>query len=149
MEIKIKLLSKNAVIPAKATEWSNAYDLFCPRQEIVAPEDRTLIPIDIALELPKGYVADVRPRSGYSLNGFADKEGKRHDADVILGTIDSDYRGNIGVIVASREKDDFVIGKGQRIAQLLIHKSEEVCFVESKTLNKTGRGEQGFSHSGN
>lgn len=150
MQVKIKKLSENAYIPTKATEGSGAYDLYCPKDTMVSPNGRTLIPLDIALELPKGYVADIRPRSGYSLKGFADANDTRHNADVLLGTIDSDYRGNIGVVVlTNREYQGFLVRKGQRIAQMLVHKAEDVDFVPSDTLSETERGCGGFSSTGN
>lgn len=150
MKVKIKKLSEDAYIPTKATEGAGAYDLYCPRETKVSPNMRTLIPLDIAIEIPKGYVADIRSRSGYSLKGFADKYGKRHNADVLLGTIDSDYRGCIGVIVlTNNEYQSFYVGKGQRIAQLLVHKAEEVDFLQADELSETERGCGGFSHTGN
>ena len=94
-------------------------------------------------------MADVRPRSGYSLKGFCDAQEMRHDCDVLLGTIDSDYRGEINVIVNNHDTP-FTIAKGQRIAQLLIHRYENVEFCEVDAFGcVTQRGNNGFGSTGN
>ena len=98
MKIAFVKMNKDAKTPTMATEGSAAYDV---SKEI--PKGRSVIPTGIAIELPRGYVADVRPRSGYSLKGFCDAQEVRHDCDVLLGTIDSDYRGEINVIVNNND----------------------------------------------
>lgn len=150
LSLKIKRLSDNAVIPRKATLGSAAYDVFVPRDTCIG-FGRQIVPLDLAIELPIGYEAKIEPRSGYSSKGFsgtlADTE-YRFDADVIVGKIDSDYRGNIGVIVHSREQRRFVIRAGQRIAQLTIYKCESAKFEEVSELTDSVRGSKGFGHSG-
>ena len=150
MEVKIKKLSPDAIIPTKATPGSAAYDVFVPRDTYIN-YGRQIIPLDLALEIPTGYEAKIEPRSGYSSKGFpgivADTE-YRLDADVIDGKIDSDYRGNIGVIVRSHEPRMFKIRAGQRIAQLTIYKCESATFSEVEELTESSRGNQGFGHSG-
>ena len=150
LTIKILRLSETAVIPRKATPGSAAYDVFVPR-DIQVRYGRQIIPLDLAIELPHGYEAKIEPRSGYSSKGFAgivaDTE-YRLDADVIVGKIDSDYRGCIGVIVRSREPRQFTIRAGQRIAQLTIYKCETATFKEVAELGESTRGNQGFGHSG-
>ena len=94
MKVKFKKLTESAIMPTKATAGSAAYDLYADSDTIVLP-GRSAISTGIAIELPYGYLADVRPRSGYSLKGFAGNDSARFDCDVLLGTIDSDYRGNI------------------------------------------------------
>ena len=150
LTVKILRLSETAIIPCKATPGSAAYDVFVPRDMQVRPGRQT-IPLDLAIELPHGYEAKIEPRSGYSSKGFsgtlADTE-YRFDADVIVGKIDSDYRGNIGVIVLSREPRLFTIKAGQRIAQLTIYKCESANFREVSELSNSSRGSKGFGHSG-
>ena len=146
MQIKFKKLSQDAIAPYKATEDAIGYDLFAP-QDFVVQNGRNLVKTHIAIEIPPGYAADVRPRSGYSLKGFADKDGQRCNADVLLGTIDPDYRGDVGVIIHNND-GTFVIGKGQRIAQLVIHKCEEVEFEEVDELAPSIRDFKGFGSSG-
>lgn len=152
MEIKIKRLSKNAIIPERATDGSAAFDVYAPCDTLVH-HGRSVIPLDIAIELSGGFEAKIEPRSGYSSKGFAgfatadsDTEN-RYDCDVIVGKIDSDYRGNVGVIVCNRDNYPFVIKRGQRIAQLTVYKVEDALFVESGELSDTIRG-GGFGHTG-
>ena len=146
MQIKFKKLSADAIAPYKASEDAIGYDLFAP-QDFVVQNGRNLVKTHIAIEIPPGYAADVRPRSGYSLKGFADKDGQRCNADVLLGTIDPDYRGDVGVIIHNND-GTFVIGKGQRIAQLVIHKCAVCDFVECDDLSQTERGNNGFNSTG-
>lgn len=148
MKIAFVKMNKDAKTPTMATDGSAAYDLFAD-VSMTIPKGRCVIPTGIAIELPRGYVADVRPRSGYSLKGFCDAQEVRHDCDVLLGTIDSDYRGEINVIVNNHDTP-FSIAKGQRIAQLLIHRYENVEFCEVDAFGSvTQRGNNGFGSTGN
>lgn len=146
MKVKLKKLSESAIMPTKATAGSAAYDLYADSDTLVLP-GRSAITTGIAIELPNGYLADVRPRSGYSVKGFAGNDSARFDCDVLLGTIDSDYRGGINVIVRNNDIA-FKIKAGQRIAQLLIHKCEDVEFEESEELAPSIRDFKGFGSSG-
>lgn len=147
MEVKIKKTDINAFIPTKGSAGAGAYDLYAPHNIIVNAHSRNIVNIGIAIELPQGYVADIRPRSGYSAKGFASEDGGRYDADVLLGTIDSDYRGDIGVIIRNNG-EEFMIGRKQRIAQLLIHKAEDVEFKKVDELDETERKDGGFGSTG-
>ena len=152
MMVKIKRLSEGAFVPAKATEGSAAYDLFSPCDMRVGP-GRQVIDLRIAIELPLGYEAKIEPRSGYSSKGFAGAAASdmepdmRFDCDVLVGKIDSDYRGPIGVIVCNRDRA-FFIRRGQRIAQMTVYKTESVDFAEVDELSDTERGIGGFGHTG-
>ncbi|MGM9873208.1 MAG: dUTP diphosphatase [Muribaculaceae bacterium] len=146
MRIKFKKLTKSAIVPTKATAGSAAYDLYVDRDTMVQP-GRNIISTGIAIELPRGYFADVRPRSGYSLHGFSSWLAARYDCDVLLGTIDSDYRGGINVIVRNNDIA-FKVEAGQRIAQLVIHKCEDVKFKEVYELTPSNRGFKGFGSTG-
>lgn len=149
LKIKIKKLHPDAVIPKKATPQSACYDVYAPEDFIVST-GRSVMPLGLAIELPPGYAAEIRPRSGYSSKGFAgtlaDTE-YRFDVDCIHGMIDADYRNGIGVIIKSLEPRSFRIRKGQRIAQMLIIKAERVDFEETETLAETDR-HGGFGHTG-
>ena len=108
------------------------------------------MPLDIAIELPKGYEAKIEPRSGYASQGMeADMQGYkvRIDCDVITGKVDSDYRGNVGVILNNRDHAGAIIKAGQRIAQLTIYRGEDADFIETDTLSTTERGAGGFGHT--
>lgn len=145
MEIKIKRLSNDALIPLRATNGAACFDLYVPRDTPIQ-KGRNIIPLDLAIELPGGFYAEIRPRSGFSAKGFEDITGCRRDADVLHGVIDCDYRGNIGVIVKS--EDFFIVAKGTRVAQMLIGNYCPCDLVEIKELSETDRGAGGFGHTG-
>ena len=154
MEIKIKKLHENAIIPKKATEGAAAYDLYLPKDYMIHI-GRNVLPLNFAIELPIGFEAKIEPRSGFSAKGFegryvkaetGEEFVKRYDADVIVGKIDSDYRGDVGVIVKSNET--FIVNKGTRIAQMTIYKVEDVDFELSEELSETERADGGFGHTG-
>lgn len=152
MIVNIKKLSNDAFVPVKATNGSAAYDLFAPCDMLIKP-GRQVIDLRIAIELPLGYEAKIEPRSGYSAKGFAGAAASdmepdmRFDCDVIVGKIDSDYRGPVGVIVCNRDKA-FFVKRGQRIAQLTIYSVGIADFVECDELSDTERSVGGFGHTG-
>lgn len=107
----------------------------------IAPGGRALIPTGLQIALPVGYEAQVRPRSGLAL---------KHGITILNtpGTIDADYRGDIGVILMNHGTEPFVVKQGDRIAQLVIAKHERVDWVEVEELSETNRGAGGFGHTG-
>jgi dUTP pyrophosphatase len=113
---------------------------------VAIQKGRNVIPLDLAIELPAGSYAEIRPRSGFSAKGFEDVHGCRRDADVLHGCIDEDFRGNIGVIV--RSEDYFVIANGTRIAQMLIAEYIPCELEEVDGLSTTDRVEGGFGSTG-
>ncbi|MBK9793795.1 MAG: dUTP diphosphatase [Sphingobacteriales bacterium] len=142
MKLKIVNTSDNP-LPEYETTGSAGVDLRAQLQEpvMLKPLQRALIPTGLYIELPDGYEAQVRPRSGLAL-----KKGV-----TVLnspGTIDSDYRGEIKVIMINLSNETTVINTGERIAQLIISKFEKVIFKEVDALNETERGEGGFGHTG-
>ena len=143
MKVDIKKLSEAAVIPQYATEQSAGQDLHAVLDEPVTLRslERKLIKTDLAIALPIGYKADVRPRSGLAL---------KHGITVLNtpGTIDADYRGNIGVILVNLSSEPFTINNGERIAQLVISKYERVEWNEVEELSETQRGTGGFGSTG-
>lgn len=143
--IRIKRLSEDALIPVRATDGAACFDLYVPKDTPIQ-KGRNVIPLDIAIELPHGTYAEVRPRSGFSAKGFEDITGCRRDADVLHGVVDADYRGNVGVIV--RSEDYFVVAKGTRVAQMLIcsYLSSELAEVDE--LSSTDREAGGFGSTG-
>lgn len=152
MIVKIKKLSNDAFVPIKATDGSAAYDVFAPCDMVIRP-GRQVIDLMFAIELLPGYEAKIEPRSGYSSKGFVGYATRtcdslmRFDCDVLLGKIDSDYRGPIGVIVRNCDSA-FFITRGQRIAQLTVYKTEDADFAEVDELSQTERGTGGFGHTG-
>lgn len=142
MNVKIVNKSKHQ-IPEYATESSAGMDLRANIEEsiILKPLERALVPTSIFIELPIGYEAQVRPRSGLAAkNGITVLNTP--------GTIDADYRGEIKVILVNLSNQDFEIKDGERIAQMIIAKHERVDWQEVETLSETQRGEGGFGHTG-
>jgi dUTP pyrophosphatase len=142
MKLKIVNTSDNP-LPEYETTGSAGVDLRAQLQEpvMLKPLQRALIPTGLYIELPDGYEAQVRPRSGLAL-----KKGV-----TVLnspGTIDSDYRGEIKVIMINLSNETTVINTGERIAQLIVSKYEKVQFKEVDELSETKRGEGGFGHTG-
>ena len=142
--MKIKIINKSKhPLPKYQTELSAGMDLYANITEPVrlGSLERTIIPTGIFIALPAGYEAQVRPRSGLAA---------KHGITCLNrpGTIDADYRGEIGVILANLSKDEFVINDGERIAQLVIAKHETAQWEEVETLDETERGAGGFGSSG-
>ena len=143
--LKVKIVNKSAhALPAYATELSAGLDLRANLEAPVTlkPLERAMIPTGLFMELPAGYEAQVRPRSG-----LAAKSGI-----TVLnspGTIDADYRGEVKVIVVNLSSQDFTIENGERVAQLVVAKHERVLWVPAEQLTETVRGEGGFGHTGN
>ncbi|MBP3689159.1 MAG: dUTP diphosphatase [Bacteroidaceae bacterium] len=130
-------------LPRYATPLSAGMDLRASLDEPVKlkPMERRLIPTGLRIALPAGYEAQVRPRSGLALkNGITVLNTP--------GTIDADYRGEIGVILINLGTEDFVVEDGERIAQMVIARHEQPQLVEVAILDETERGEGGFGHSG-
>jgi dUTP pyrophosphatase len=155
MKIKFKMLSELAFLPKKGTNGAAAYDVYVPKSTFVK-EGRQAIPLDFGIELPYGYEAKIEPRSGFSSKGmegkyilgtFEENPVRRFDCDVLHGKIDSDYRGNVGVIVYNRDCE-FLIERGTRIAQLTIYKVEDAEFEVVDELTETERGDKGYGSSG-
>jgi dUTP pyrophosphatase len=105
------------------------------------PMERKLIPTGLFMALPEGYEAQVRPRSGLAL---------KHGITVLNspGTIDADYRGEVGVILINLSQEDFIINDGERIAQMVIARHETADFEQVEVLDDTERGEGGYGHTG-
>ncbi|HNZ72857.1 MAG TPA: dUTP diphosphatase [Prolixibacteraceae bacterium] len=142
MKVKIVNKSSNA-LPGYSTSLSAGMDLRANlTQDIVLkPLQRTLVPTGLFIELPEGYEAQIRPRSGLAL---------KHGITVLNtpGTIDADYRGEIGVILVNLSDEEFVIKHGERICQMIISKHETVGWEEVEVLEETARGAGGFGHTG-
>ena len=142
--LKIEVVNKgHQPLPQYATPQSAGMDLRANLEVPVTlkPLERRLIPTGLHIALPVGYEAQVRPRSGLAL-----KKGI-----TVLntpGTIDADYRGEIGVILINLSQENFVIEDGERIAQMVIARHEQGEFIPVEVLNETERGEGGFGHTG-
>ena len=142
--IKIKVVNRgHQQLPTYATPQSAGMDLRANLDEPVTlhPLERKLIPTGLHMALPEGYEAQVRPRSGLAL---------KHGLAVLNtpGTIDADYRGEIGVVLINLSQQDFVVNDGERIAQMVIARHEQGDFVVVEELDATERGEGGYGHTG-
>lgn len=142
--MKIKIINKSGhKLPHYETLASAGMDLRADLESPITlkPLERAIVPTGLFMELPVGYEAQVRPRSG-----LAAKKGI-----TVLnapGTIDADYRGNVGVILVNLSNEDFTVENGERIAQMVIAKHERAEWVEVETLSSTDRGEGGFGSTG-
>ncbi|MCH5312065.1 MAG: dUTP diphosphatase [Prevotella sp.] len=142
--LKIKVVNKGSQpLPAYATSQSAGMDLRADIESPVTlrPMERRLIGTGLYIALPAGYEAQVRPRSGLAL---------KHGITVLNapGTIDADYRGEIGVVLINLSDTDFVVNPGERIAQMVVAKYEQVQMDCVDVLDETERGEGGYGHTG-
>lgn len=142
LTVKIKNESSNP-LPVYQTELSAGMDLHANLSEAVTlePGHRTLIPTGLFLELPEGFEAQIRPRSGLAL---------KHGITVLNspGTIDADYRGEVKVLLINHGQDAFIINHGERIAQMIVAKHETVSWQITTDLSDTTRGAGGYGSSG-
>ena len=142
--MKVKIINKSSnELPAYSTELSAGMDLRAnlEKEILLKPLERILVPTGLFIELPEGYEAQIRPRSGLAL-----KKGI-----TVLnspGTIDADYRGEIGVILINLSNEDFVIQHGERICQMVVASHEKVEWQLTELLEETERGAGGFGHTG-
>ena len=143
MEVKVINKSNNP-IPKYSTAQSAGMDLraFITEPIILGVLDRALIPTGLYIEMPEGYEAQVRPRSGLAI---------KYGVTVLNspGTIDADYRGEICVELVNISNKPYTVEPGERIAQLVFNKYEQAKFIEVEELSETERGEGGFGHTGN
>lgn len=141
MRIKIKSLSGS--VPSYETEGSAGMDLRAFEKEpvLIRPGERKLIHTGLYMEIEPGYEVQIRARSGLALKqGICLANG--------IGTIDSDYRGEVGILLMNAGRDDFIVHNGDRIAQMVVLKYEKAEIIQSEELSETNRGSGGFGHTG-
>ena len=142
--IEVKVVNKgHQPLPAYSTPQSAGMDLRANLSEPVTlhPMERRLIPTGLHIALPEGYEAQIRQRSGLAL-----KKGI-----TVLnspGTVDADYRGEVGVLLINLSGEDFIVNDGERIAQMVVARHEQVKFEQVTLLDETERGEGGYGHTG-
>ena len=143
LKVKIVRLDKQAALPVYATAHAAGMDISACLEAPVtlAPFSTALIPSGFAIELPEGYEAQLRPRSGLALRSMISLPNSP-------ATIDADYRGEVKVILVNYGKEPFTVSHGDRIAQMVIARIEQVHFEEVAELASTVRGEGGFGHTG-
>ena len=143
MQIHIKILHDSAVVPQYQTEQSAGMDVAACIDEpmIIAPHGRAIIPTGFAIALPPGYEAQIRGRSGMAAKfGIMPANG--------VGTIDADYRGEVGVILLNTTDEPFTVEPGMRVAQMVIAKYEHAMWSEVEELDTTDRGTGGYGSTG-
>ena len=141
--MNLKIISKSGILPKYETAGSAGFDIRAYLEEPItlAPGERGLIPTGLYFQLEPGYEAQVRARSGLAVkNGIGLVNG--------IGTIDSDYRGEICVPLINWGQEDFVIENGDRIAQIVIARYEQVTMELTEAIDETLRGSGGFGHTG-
>lgn len=142
--MKINIINKSAhPLPQYETAHAAGMDMraFIGEEMVIKPMQRMLVPTGLHIELPVGYEAQIRPRSGLAY---------KHGISIVNspGTIDADYRGEIKVLLINFSDTDFVINNGDRIAQMVIAKHETVIWEAAEELSDTARGEGGYGHTG-
>ena len=142
LKIDIKFFSETGRMPEKMSDFAAGYDIYADLDSdtILKPLERALIPTGFAIALPKFYEAQIRPRSGLAIN----------NGITVLnspGTIDSDYRGEVKVILINLSNEEFIVKKNMRIAQMVVSKHENVEFQKVDFLDVTERNARGFGHT--
>ena len=143
--ISVKIVNNSHhPLPAYSTIDSAGMDVraYLPNGPIVLkPMERRLIPTGLHIELPQGYECQIRPRSGLAL---------KHGLTIVNspGTIDAEYRGEIGVILMNLSQDEFIVNDGERICQMVVKEYTRVEWVQTESLSSSERGEGGFGHTG-
>lgn len=142
MKVKIVNISKND-LPEYGTPYAAGMDLRASLEEpvLLKARERRLIPTGLFMELPEGYEAQIRPRSGLALK-------KGISVLNTPGTIDADYRGEIGIILINLSDKDFMVENGERICQMVINKVETIAWSQVESLEDSERGDGGFGHTG-
>ncbi len=143
INLKIKKISKLAQLPTYATEGAAGMDLYAANEEPItlAPLERKLVPLGFTMELPTGYEAQIRPRSGMAI-----KRGIT--LSNCVGTVDEDYRGEVCVGLVNLSREDYTIQTGDRIAQMVVAPVTKAVIIEADELAETIRGEGGFGSTG-
>jgi dUTP pyrophosphatase len=141
LELKVKKIHEDAKIPSYAHEGDAGMDLYSVQNELLEAGETKLIATGLKIAVPKGFEAQIRPKSGLAAN---------HKITVLNapGTIDSGYRGEVKVILCNLGKKEFKIEKGKKIAQMVLNKIEEAVIEEVEELDETSRNEGGFGSTG-
>lgn len=141
VKVNIQLLHEDARMPSFAYDGDAGADLYALNTVVIKRFSRALVRTGLAIAVPKGYEAQIRPRSGLAL---------KHGITVLNspGTIDSGYRGEVGVILANMSRDDYLVEKHTKIAQMVVKKVEKVTFRKVAKLGASQRGNGGFGSSG-
>lgn len=138
--VKLKRLCKDAVMPRKGSDGAACFDVFATEEVFLPPEVVHMVSTGWAFEVPKGYELIVRPRSGLSFNNIRIANSP--------GTLDSDYRGELKILMCNEGKASYMVSAGDKIAQVKVEQLVPTVFREVEKLDQTERGERGFGSSG-
>ena len=138
-KLSVQRLSENAFLPTKATKFAAGVDLYSAHHYRIEPQNKQLIKTDLAIAIPANCYGRLAPRSSLAMNSFI---------HVGAGVIDSDYRGNISVLLFNFNKTAFLVKPGDKIAQLILERIYQADIIESNNLDNTSRGSRGFGSSG-
>ncbi len=139
MELKVKRLKANAIIPTKSNTSDAGWDLYALEHRYIQPGCRMLIKTGVSLEIPEGFVGLIWPRSGLAV---------KRGIDVFAGVVDAGYRGDVGVCLYNSSERQFEVQEGDRIAQVVFQPVSQFQLLESTSLDNTTRGSKGFGSSG-
>ena len=141
MQVKVKKLTNDAKIPKIEHEGDAGFDLYSNEETTLLPMERKLVGTGISIAFPKGFEAQVRPKSGLAI---------KHGLTLVNtpGTIDASYRGEVKVILINLGKEEYQVEKGKKIAQVVFNKIEEPELIEVNELGETKRGDGGFGSTG-
>lgn len=150
MKINIKLLHKDAVVPQFAHSTDSGFDLFTCEDITIKASKKCIIPTGIAFEIPEGWGIQIKNKSGITIKGVPTTSGKNADITVYEGTIDMDYRGEVGIMIKNEEVFDITIPKGTKLAQGVLRRVYHCNFDVVKEFSSvTNRGDKGFGSTGN
>ena len=137
--LRVKCLRENAVLPKRGSEGAAGYDLNASCSCVIPSRGKGLVQTGLAISLPPGVYARIAPRSGLALKKFI---------DVGAGVVDSDYRGELGIVLYNHSEDNFKVNEGDRVAQLILEKIKTPVVQKVQTLDQTDRGARGFGSIG-
>ena len=141
VKIKIKKIHPDAIIPKYAHKGDSGMDVYSIEEFKLKTLERKLVKTGLSFEIPIGYEIQTRPKSGLAI---------KYGITIVNapGTIDSCYRGELGIILMNTDKENYSVKKGEKIAQIVLQKVEEIEFIKTENLNSTSRGENGFGSTG-
>ena len=148
MNIKVKKVHKNAIIPTFAHQTDTGFDLFTVENTVIHPNQKTIVRTGLVFELPYGWGIQVRNKSGITMKGVPNLLGGNADINVYIGTIDSAYRGELGIMVKNVSDELLVIPEGIKLAQGVLERVHQCTFTAVEEVNETDRGTGGFGSTG-
>jgi len=148
MNIKVKKVHHNAVIPKFAHPTDTGFDLFTVESTRIHPNQKAIVRTGLVFELPDGWGIQVRNKSGITINGVPSSLGSNSDLVVYIGTIDQAYRGELGIMVKNVSNKTVAIPVGTKLAQGVLERVYQCTFEEVEEVSETDRGEGGFGSTG-